>query len=615
MSNQHKFKSHDGYEQSLQVEASKSKALRDQLVTQAENKVISYLSGQYGSAKLERESKVELTARKGAQDNLVYDGTVTVYTEISAGAAAKKLALTARVNHSTVSLPKLKFISKIVSDTQTEGELREVLVTDVPIQSKGISVDLGGFKVVSSGEKTLDVYHPVYGEAILGKLTQAELDDSNKNPLISVGTKGTFDKTHPQKVLAGKAFEVTDTDGDMVHLSVNNVTGWLSRTDLHLELEVPTPTTTTATFTLGDQVLITAALGEYYGDTIEAKDIVNKPATVARITGDSLVLSVEGISEDVVLPSTTTAVQHVVTPVVQKYQVSLEAILRDMVSDRFPNSTISFTGKFKVPEVLKVEEASQPEVLKVASMENKEMAPHELELKFKQTSGFDQFMAGEMHKVANKKRSLEEKASSELVAVLNQSYSPTRFLSFSSALDYEYDKGHTGKVSVLAEVVDSKGIKRITVDIPFTQDNYTLPKAAELAKLVTETVSEQEKFNVTANKEANEKCAQIDAEVDFNEKSVQAALGPKAQPQVEKIAGVGTTQPQDSQIQPVFKLNKAFLPQALQIGAVIDLGGIRYKLTSKGGDALSKGSEDGAHWTFERLQSNSDTPASYRDNN
>lgn len=616
---QHSFKSSDGYELYKQVESSKAKNLKDQLVREAENKAISYLSGQYGSAKLDRESKVELTARKGSQDNLVYDGTVTVFTTISAGAAAKKLSLTARVNHSTVSLPKLKFVAKLVADTQTEGELREVLASEQVVKAdKSTLVDLGAFRIVSSGEKVLEVMHPIYGEVALGRLSEAELAESDKNPLVSVGAKGTFSKDHNQKVLAGKAFEVLDSDGDMVQLTVNNIKGWLHRNEIQLDSKVQVSAPVKATFSLGDQVLITAALGEYYGDTIEAKDVVNKQATVARIASDNLILSVEGIAEDVVLPlNQANVLQHIVNMATPKKQVSLEAILRDMVVDRFPSTSIKFVGKFKASELKTTEIPVQASIEKVASTENKEMEPQDLALKFKQTSGFDQFMAGEMSKVASKKRSLEEKVSSELINTLNKSYSPTRFISMSSALDYVYEKGHTGKVSIQAEVQDSKGLKRITVDVPLSDDIYALPKAADLDKIIADTVSEQEKFNISAAKEASKKCAAIDAEMEFNEQSVQAALGPKPQskPKVEKAAGVGSNQPQEATIQPVFKLNKHFLPASLQVGDAIDLSGIRYKLTSKGGDALSKGTDDGNCWTFERLQSNSDAPAVYRDNN
>lgn len=617
MALQHNFKSPDGFEKFKQTQASKAEILKDQLVRDAENRTISYLTSQYGSARLDRESKVELVARKGLQDQLVYDGTVTVHAQISAGAAAKRLSLTSRVAHNTVSLPKFKFVAKLVEDTKVEGELREVLATTKPSNlNQQILVDLAAFKLVKAEGGLLEAFHPVYGQVSLGKMSELEYTATDKTPELVVGYKGVF-RAAANKVLANKAFEVKDLDGDLVLLEVGKTSGWIDKAEIPyraVDREVKL-----SQLDLGERVYITSELKEYYGDNITAADVVGKEATIARLSDTEIVLSVDRVAEDVVLDRKQSGVlQQVVVSTRVLTPVKLEALLRDMVVDRFSDRTIKFVGKFQAPEPL---DNSVPNTIlteKKAAIEDKEMTPDNLDLKFRQTSGFDKFIASEVHKVANKKRGLEEKASSELVMALNQSYSPARHLGTTSTLSYEYDKGHSGTVTVQAEVMDRVGIKRIAVEIPFVNDTYVLPKSAELDKLVSATQSEQDKFTVTNSIQVAEKCAAIDAEVAFNAHSVAAALeGPSAKPQprIDKTAGTGALQPQEAQIQPVFKLNKAFLPASLQVGAVIDLSGIRYKLTSKGGDTLSKGSDDGSHWTFERLQSNSDEPASYRDNN
>lgn len=610
---QHKHKSSSGYDQYQQLQQQKAAELKNRLVTEAENKVVTYLQGKYGAVKLERESKIELTARKGSQDNIVFDGTITVFAQLSAGAAAKRLSMTARVAHSTVSLPKYKFIDKIVADTKVEGELKELLPEKATPSSAEISVDLAAFQLANTGERIVDVFHPVYGEAVLGKLSEQEYDSSDKAPLIPVGLKGTF-SAEAKKALAGKSFEVKDTDGDMVQLEVGKVSGWLPSSEVpHQVLEREVKKSQIA---LGEKVLITSELKEYYGDTIVAADIVGKEATIARLNDSEIVLTVDKVAEDVVLSrDQANVLQATVTAGPVTTPTKLEALLRTMVADRFPNNTLRFVGKFKAPEPITAFVPVKASIEKTAAIEDKDMPPQELELKFKQSSGFNQFMASEMQKVASKKRSLVERASSELAVLLNKSFSPTRILATTSALEFEYEKGHTGKVVVSAEVMDNKGIKRISVDIPFVNDTYQLPKDAELAKLVDATISEQEKFTAAADKEASVRIARIEAEVAFDQQRVEAALrpeGPRAKPapKMDKKAGVGSMQPQEANIQPVFQINKAFLPQSLQVGAVIDLDGLRYRLISKTQGQLSKG-EDASQWSFERVWSTGDEGASY----
>ena len=52
-------------------------------------------------------------------------------------------------------------------------------------------------------------------------------------------------------------------------------------------------------------------------------------------------------------------------------------------------------------------------------------------------------------------------------------------------------------------------------------------------------------------------------------------------------------------------LNKHLIPadvSDLDIGNVVHVDGVSYKLVSKDKDVLSKGSEDGSTWVFERVQ-------------
>lgn len=621
---QHKHKMSEGYEQYKQSEIQKFQDLQANLVLAAESKAVTHFSSKYGAVKLAGPSKAKLEIRKGANGAPLFDGTIEVALEISAGAAAKKISCTARVEHSTISLPKFKFLDKIVSEAKTSGELQAALPSQ-PTQkgpTEGLTVDLGAFTLADAGDSVLEVKHPLTGETSLGKMAKEEYAASDKTPLISIGTTGTFTKEHKHTVLAGKAFEITDIDGDMVRLTVNKVQGWLSRSDVIPEVAVKIVEKKQGFF-LGDRVLITAAIGDYYGDSISSEDIVNKEATVARISASEITLSVDGLSEDVYLPAGKQSALHPLDiPLVEKTTPKLELILREMVMDRFPETaaSIRFVGKFKAPELAETFVPASALVEKKAALEDKEMDSQDqnLEMKFKQTSGFSQFMSSQLQKIASQKRTMAEKIASELVMVLNRSFSPASITAATPVLDYDYEKGYQGEVVVEAKVFDNNGPKKITAKIAVVDDKYTLPKEAELSKLVSEAVAERDAFAVEMAKETQEKMAKIDAEVAFENAKVEAAMeGPKArsenqvQPKMQKTAGVGSMQPQEANIQPVFQISKQFLPQSLQIGAVIDLDGIRYKLTSKSSGQLSKGSDDASQWTFERCWNMSDDQAVY----
>lgn len=610
MTLQHKFKSHSGFDQFKQAEKQRIAALQDRLVSEAESKVITYFIQKYGSTKLDRESKPQLSFRKGTQDQVVADGVITVHAQISAGPAARKLSMDVRVVHSTLGLPKYKFIDKLVADTKTEGQLKEVLTENQVLPSTDVYAKLDAFKIIDKENQNLEVFHPLYGETSLGKLSRLEYDQSDKNALVHVGFECTFNKDHSQKILAGKPFKVVDVDGDMVQLEVGGVRGWIDTGKLHLESSknsiLPVKK---EIISLGDRVLITSALMDYYGDTITASDLINKEATVARLSDGLIILRVDNIAEEVVISKEHLVALHLLEQVaVDRTPVRLESLLRSMLLDKFTDGTrIRFTGKFKAPELVSDVQLSKG-ISKVAHEEEKQMVPKELELKYKQASGLDQYQSFELQKIAAKKRALSEKVASELVQLLNKSYSPTRIIATSDSLNYEGNKGYSGTVSVEAEVVADTGLKRIVVSIPFVSDQYTMLKEVDLAKLIIASISEQDKQKISFDLEAKEKMAKIDAEEAFNAEQLQTIL---ASPKVEKKAAA-FIQPPESSISPILYVSKFFLPESLQVGALVDFGDAKYKLVSKAGNALSKDTDSGSQWAFQRVYESSSESPTYK---
>jgi hypothetical protein len=620
MALQYQHKQASDYDFFLQSQADKIKALKEKLISEAESKVVAHFTKKYGSTSLYRVSKPKLTLRQGAQGQPVFDGIITVYTQISAGLAARKLDTNVHIVHSTASLPKYKLLDKIVSDTKTEGEIKAALV-EAPIQNvMDVKVDLSAFRIVDSGEKVLDVFHPIYGESILGKISREELGRTNKAALFDKGFKGTFAKTHSQKVLAGKEFEVNDCDGDMVLITVGKAQGWLNTKDI---IQEPLATAEAkADFQVGDRVLITSAFDNYYGDFVDHNDLRNKEATVARFANedntDFIILTADNVGEEIWVvasgpTSQKSALHSLAGKPTEKVVVRLESLLRDMVLDRFNDGTpIKFTGKFKAPEIKSSVQPTQ-EVAQIAEPKIEENTMSDSAIKFTQASGFHQYMESQLQKMSNLKRSLSEKATSELISYLNRSYGPVRVIASHPVLDYELDKGYSGKVAVQAEIMDKTGIKRIALDIIFSADNYKLPTDADITKAISAVVSEQEKFSQVVDAEIKAKLDQIDAEEKHKALQTEVALEtPVVAPALKKEAA-GSIQPQESQIQPVFKINRAFLPQSLQVGQSIDLDGVRYRLVSKhDGTQLDKSADSGSLWTFEREWLDSNDAASYR---
>jgi hypothetical protein len=616
MTLQYQHKQASDYDFFLQSQADKIKSLKEKLVSEAESKVVTHFTKKYGSTSIYRASKPKLELRQGAQGQPVFDGIITVYAQISAGLAARKIDTNVHIIHSTASLPKYKLLDKIVSDTKSEGEIKAALPAEQVLNPKAEKVDLGTFRIVDAGEKVLDVFHPIYGESVLGKISREEFEGSDKAAYFEAGFKGIFAKDHAQKVLAGKEFEIKDCDGDMVLVAVGKSQGWIEKKDILQEASLKSEKK--ADFKLGDRVLITSALNEYYGDFVDHHDLRNKEATVARFANvdniDFIILTADHVTEEIWLPAAQKSVLHpLATKEPEKVPAKLESLLRGMVLDRFNDGTvIQFTGKFKAPEIKSNVKASM-EAPQTAEPKTEENTMSDSELKFKQASGFHQYMESQLQKMANLKRSLTEKATSELIAHLNKSHGPVRVIASHPSLDYELDKGYSGKVEVQAEVMDKSGIKRIALDIVFSADSYKLPTDADIAKAISATASEQDKFTQAVDAEIKAKLEQIDAEEAHKAEQTETALAtPSAAPALKKEAA-GSIQPQESQIQPVFKINRAFLPQSLQVGQTIDLDGVRYRLVSKhDGTQLDKSADSGSMWTFEREWLDSSDSASYR---
>lgn len=609
---QFKHKLPDTVEQYKQAYAQNLSQLKDKLITEAENKVVTYLTSKYGTVKLARSSKSKLGHRAGKKDGIVLDGIITVFTELSAAKAAKNLSMDVKVVHNTLSLPKYKFIDHIVADTKTAEQLQSALASTPTTTSGDLEVNLADFSLTAS-DSVVEVYHPVYG-GLVGLITKQEFNSLDTTPIFSKGTVGIFAADHPQAVLANKEFSITDINGDNLKLKIGNTEGWIEASQL------PTPnvlnTTSTPTLANGVQVVITSALQEYYGDTITVQDIVNKRGTIANISEDHISIQVDNVCEQVQLPLTSAQVLQIVpNTMATPFRSKLEAVLRTMVIDKLADTcpNIRFIGQFTVPTL------SQQPTRVTATKATLEVEDSSMrnDLTFKRASSYDQFMAFEMQKVASKKQSLVDKISSELAVVLSTYFSPAKILSTTSELDYEYEVGHKGHMVAQVELMDTSGPKHLSLTIPVQAGQATLPTRDQLLNLLKEAKSEKQKMLDQLNKEAEVNIAKVDAETAYQTSLVTNAMASVGVPTpvVQKVAqnynSLSSTDTKET-----IAINKVFFPESLQVGAVIDLGdGLKYKLVSKTVGQLSKGPADGSQWMFERVRPVGDGDPVYRINN
>lgn len=618
---QYLHKTADTVEQYKQMRIQQAHELQEKLVREAENKVISHLTSKYGATRLAKASKVDLEYRIGKQNTPVFDGAVTVFAEISAGRAAKNLSMNVQVVHSTLSLPKYRFIDKLVSEAKTTDELRQALL-DTPAQpaSQQVKVALDQFTLVDTDDTILEVYHSLDTSGPIGRMSKGEFEQCDYTPIYPVGFSGTFSSDHPQAILAGKDFKLIDVDGDSLKVEVGKVKGWLQASDLVLQ-----PTTTSEcpspAVVVGSRVLVTPGLSEYYGDTVVASDLHHKVGVVSKMSNTHAFLDIEGIAEQVELPLTHLDSLKVLPQASTSATPKLEQILRTIVTDHFAGQDVSirFVGQFRTPNLLhkptRVLASSQQE-----EAEESSMSANDLTTRFKQSHGYDQFMAFEMQKIASQKRSVVERISSEVISYLNKHYSPARVLKSTSELDFSYGEGYRGKLAVCAEVCDQKGTKRIEFEVPVEADKGLLPKLEDLQTLVSQASTEEDKTLKQLEAEAVLGAAKVDAELAYEENLTQVAakdsqLAVTTKPSISKEATNYNFVPNE-QLGASMAINKAFFPASLEVGAVIDLGdGLRYKLVSKNVGQLSKGPDDGSMWLFELAAPPTTEPSSYRISN
>lgn len=160
-----------------------------------------------------------------------------------------------------------------------------------------------------------------------------------------------------------------------------------------------------------------------------------------------------------------------------------------------------------------------------------------------------------------------------------------------------------GKVTIEAEVLDGKDTKLVPFVIDISGNSMKLPDFSNIASLLKEAKVVGEVASI--KKEASKACAKCkktncgcgcggDA---AKCKCSRKALKKKATPMAPANVGY----------QEVLRMPKDFLPSSLKEGDIIEVDGLKWRLSSKSEGQLSKERDTGSHWTFTRAENSSDS--------
>jgi hypothetical protein len=181
-----------------------------------------------------------------------------------------------------------------------------------------------------------------------------------------------------------------------------------------------------------------------------------------------------------------------------------------------------------------------------------------------------------------------------------------------SSIEYNEASGQ-GEVTIEAEVLDGKDNKLVPFTVGFSGSSMTMPDLTDVTSLLKDApvikVADNNQCKgckgTGINKEAA--CDACDSTGDETKRLKKAPAITK-EASLEKEAT--PMSPNNTGYQEVLRMPKDFLPATLKEGDVIDVDGLKWKLSSKSEGQLSKERDTGSHWTFLRCANDEDS--SYR---
>jgi hypothetical protein len=156
------------------------------------------------------------------------------------------------------------------------------------------------------------------------------------------------------------------------------------------------------------------------------------------------------------------------------------------------------------------------------------------------------------------------------------------------------------KVDAMVTLDDAGTIKAVNIPVEIKADKVVLPKHSLVSELISKGLDINAKLSEEFGKQVIERIAAEEARIAYETEEANQIIAEK----VTKEAGAEPKTQFEGTNETVY-LNKHLIPadvSDLDIGNVVHVDGVSYKLVSKSKDQLSKGEDDASTWVFERVQ-------------
>jgi hypothetical protein len=528
----------------------KFETAKERLITSAQRIAGDYIFHKYGSAHLVGDPKVELTSTEGPTgSSFVFNGSISVVA--ASDGILNQVGVNMTVNENNI---------EVEGETSVESKIEQAL-NAAENQSETVVASLDGFKLENNGSKYLQVKHAALAEATIGVVGQAEYEASkDKVSLLKSVVKDAFPQTSIK-------FE-----GSFVEPVIEKI-----------------------------------AAHEHEYQKGEHGSVVTCPCGAFKFTEDYL-------KEN--------------PPVVEQPVQPKESWLTDVNANEpevlmcpeceTPNQFGELCQRCLNEQEERAAEGRQPEASKVYSI--KENMP-----RASMTDHLAQLLQLEDQKVASANDKIKTEAVNALVSMLqSMGHGSVKVAEVSDKCwmchenkATERSGGHSichecakerelstvpikSSLDVMITVDDAGTIKAVNIPVEIKADKVVLPKKVLVSELISKGLDINAKLSESFAQEVLNKIAAIEEKVAYETKEAEDIIAEK----LTKTAGDEPKTQFEGTNETVY-LNKHLIPadvENLDIGNVVHVDGVSYKLVSKSKDQLSKGEDDASTWVFEKVQ-------------
>lgn len=258
------------------------------------------------------------------------------------------------------------------------------------------------------------------------------------------------------------------------------------------------------------------------------------------------------------------------------------AILSEMFKDEAISwpADVSFTGTFTEPDVVEAIAAENIQyVVKADStaIPTEVVTSSDLSWKYKVSDSMKLALEAENKNYDALQSRLTQRALSTFTDAWNARHLGNLKIKNTNT-KYDNESG-MGQVTIEAEVLDGKDVKLVPFTVGIKGTTMKLPDLSNLTSMLKDAKV-------------------INQDIPVESKQADPILKKKA----------SAMAPTKQNYQEVLRLPKDFLPASLKVGDVIQVDGLRWKLSSKSEGQLSNQRDSASHWLFERVHGENDKP-------